>query len=73
MYDDYILLYNESNDIRLKVLQNMNHILESMGKNIHSYHLKIHDVCLNSKENILKEIDEELQIVVDKADIEAIK
>ena len=73
MFDDYILLYNESNDIKSKVLQNINQILESMGKTIHNYHLTNHDICLNNEGNILKEIDEELQIVVDKKDIAAIK
>ena len=73
MSDDNALLYNEPNNIRSKVLEKINDILESMGKLISDYHLVDHNTRLSKEENTFKEINEELEIIVDEKYIAAIK
>ena len=73
MFDDYAFLYTKSQNIRSKVLAKINHILESMGKTINDYHLVDHITHSSIEENTLKEINEELQIIVDDKDLAAIK
>ena len=73
MSDDYLLLYNKSTDIRSKVLKHISCILESMGKSMDDYHVVYYNINLNNEEHTFKEINEELQIIVDENDIVATK
>ena len=73
MSGDYVFLCSQLNNTKSKVLENINCILESMRKTIDNYDLVDQNVCLNTEENTLKEINEEFEIVVDEEDIVAIK
>ena len=73
MSNDYLLLYSKSADIKSKVLKHINCILELMGKSIDDYHLVDYNINLNSEENTFKEINEELQIIVDEKNIATTK
>lgn len=73
MSDDYALLDSKSKNIRFKVLEHINSILKSMSKSINDYHLVNYDITSYIKNDIFKEINEELQILVIEKDIIATK
>lgn len=56
-----------------KVIEHINSILDSIGKTINDYHLVNYGITSNIEENVFKEINEELQILVDEKDIIATK
>lgn len=73
MSNDYALLDSKSKNIIFRVLEHLNSIIESMGKSINDYHLVNYDITLYIENDIFKEINEELQILVDEKDIVATK
>jgi len=58
-----------SENITLKVLENIASILESMGKNIKNYGLIDNDININDNVIIFKEIEDELNIIVPEKDL----
>ena len=54
---------------RLKVLEHIHFVVESMGNNINDYHLVDYDIILNEDERCIKEINDELGITVSESDL----
>ncbi|KAK4849868.1 hypothetical protein QYF36_001540 [Acer negundo] len=53
---------------RLKVLEHIHFVVESMGNNINDYHLVDYDIILNEDERCIKEINDELSIPISESD-----
>ena len=56
MSEDYSRLNISRVDIRIKVLQNLNSILEPIGKNINDFHLVNFNIKISEEENYMREI-----------------
>ena len=70
MSEDYKKFGNLSlKSIRIKVLQHINGMLESMGKNVDIFGLTDSKISLDEEEKGSKEIKDELKIVVSEQDI----
>ena len=70
MSEDYKNFGNLSlESIRIKVLQHINGMLESMGKNVDIFGLTDSKISLDEEEKGSKEIEDELKIVVSEQDI----
>lgn len=70
MSEDYKKFGNLSlKSIRIKVLQHINGMLESMGKNVDIFGLTDSKISLDEEEKGSKEIEDELKIVVSEQDI----
>ncbi|KAL5575313.1 hypothetical protein UlMin_017012 [Ulmus minor] len=69
MSEDYYKLNISKIDIKIKVLQQLNCMLESMGKNINDYQIVPYEINLSEDEKSMKEINEELTIIVSEQDL----
>ncbi|XP_042954554.1 uncharacterized protein LOC122290960 [Carya illinoinensis] len=57
--------------VRTQVLRSISFTIESMGKDINSYHLLDDDICFDEEEFQSREIDDELAVAIPKEDIAA--
>ena len=73
MWEDYVRKKVPLVDAEIRVLQDINFILEPMGKNINDFNLVSFHVDLELSEKIEKVIDEELQIDVSIDDLRAVE
>ena len=69
MSEDYYLSGFNFFNARLKVLEHIHFVVESMGNNINDYHLVDNDIMLNEDERCIKEINDELGINVSESDL----
>ncbi|TXG49185.1 hypothetical protein EZV62_025060 [Acer yangbiense] len=69
MSEDYHRSGLNFSDARLKVLEHIRFVVESIGNNINNYHLVDYDIILNEDERCIKEINDELGITVSESDL----
>ncbi|KAK3222114.1 hypothetical protein Dsin_009139 [Dipteronia sinensis] len=70
--EDYNKMNTVLSNLTIKTLQSINSTLELMGKNINDYHLVDYNIDLNEDEKGLRDINDELQVIVPEQDILAI-
>ena len=69
MFEDYHRSTLNFFNAQLKVLEHIHFVVESMGNNINDYHLVDYDIILNKDERCIKEINDELGIIVSESDL----
>lgn len=72
MAEGFLQLNINHNDTQYKEVEHLNHLLDSMGKDINSYHLVNYKIVMLEAEKFMKEINEEMSIDVLEEDINSI-
>ncbi|GLT53869.1 hypothetical protein SLA2020_271080 [Shorea laevis] len=73
MSEDFKKLKGLVMNVRTKVLQGNASTLESMGRDINSYHLVVYNIIFDEAEIRSREINEELEILVSAEDLLAVE
>ncbi|KAG6711434.1 hypothetical protein I3842_05G052700 [Carya illinoinensis] len=68
---DFRSTENSMSDVRMQVLRSISFTLESMGKDINSFHLLDDNICFGEDQLESREIDDELAIEISEEDIVA--
>ncbi|KAG6726965.1 hypothetical protein I3842_02G107600 [Carya illinoinensis] len=71
MSDDFKSTEDSISNVRTQVLKSISFTIESMGKDINSYHLLDDDICFDEEEFQSREIDDELAVEIPEEDIAA--
>ncbi|XP_042969154.1 uncharacterized protein LOC122301854 [Carya illinoinensis] len=71
MSDDFKSTEDSISNVRTQVLKSISFTIESMGKDINSYHLLDDDICFDEEEFQSREIDDELAVEILEEDIAA--
>ncbi|XP_062075969.1 uncharacterized protein LOC133780107 [Humulus lupulus] len=69
MSEDYCTSHSPLSHIRSQVLHHIHSVLQTMGSHINDYHLVDYTVTFNEEDMKLKEIHEELNILISKEDL----
>ncbi|KAG7994346.1 hypothetical protein I3843_01G054000 [Carya illinoinensis] len=70
---DFRLTEDSILNVRMQILPSISFTLESMGKNINSFHLLDDDICFGEDQLESKEIDDELAVEIPEEDIAALE
>ncbi|KAG6717889.1 hypothetical protein I3842_04G122900 [Carya illinoinensis] len=68
---DFRSTENSMSDVRMQVLRSISFTLESMGKDINSFHLLDDNICFGEDQLESREIDDELAVEIPEEDIVA--
>ncbi|KAG7990160.1 hypothetical protein I3843_02G011400 [Carya illinoinensis] len=68
---DFRSTENSMSDVRMQVLRSISFTLESMGKDINSFHLLDDNICFGEDQLESREIDDELAVEISEEDIVA--
>ncbi|KAG7951593.1 hypothetical protein I3843_12G015700 [Carya illinoinensis] len=71
MSTDFKSTEDSISNVRTQVLRSISFTIESMGKDINSYHLLDDDICFDEEEFQSREIDDELAVEIPEEDIAA--